>query len=111
MPLWYNLAMETSRQKAAEIVAEYQAKKKVRDGDNPAEDFLELDITEAIEKALKTNHKEEKGFFETRDCSGNPLSLLKCSQCDSVSFYVGKGSYWTAVRCIDCNHEMTVHTG
>lgn len=40
--------METSHQIAAQIIRDYEAKRKVRDGDNPAEDFLELDIVEAI---------------------------------------------------------------
>lgn len=36
---------------------------------------------------------------------------LECSQCGGRDFNVGKGSYFTAIRCVKCKWEVCVHDG
>lgn len=36
---------------------------------------------------------------------------IECEKCEHDKFYVGCGSYFTAVKCLECGHEECVHDG
>lgn len=36
---------------------------------------------------------------------------VKCSKCGRSTLEVGKGSYYTVIRCPDCGHESCIHEG
>ncbi len=40
-----------------------------------------------------------------------PLKTLVCKTCGGKEFNVGKGSYWTQIKCVKCGYEVCVHEG
>jgi len=39
------------------------------------------------------------------------VESLVCKKCGSKEFNVGKGNYYTAIRCVNCKWELCVHEG
>ena len=39
------------------------------------------------------------------------LDTIYCRICGGKNFYVGSGSYFTALKCIKCKWEVCVHDG
>lgn len=40
-----------------------------------------------------------------------PAKTYYCRYCGKNEFYVGGGSYFTAVMCISCKRELCIHDG
>ena len=40
-----------------------------------------------------------------------PAKKLSCKKCGSDQFSVGKGKYYTAIKCRNCHWERCVHDG
>lgn len=40
-----------------------------------------------------------------------PLITLTCATCGGKEFNVGKGSYRTGIKCVECGWEQVVHDG
>jgi len=40
-----------------------------------------------------------------------PAKKLECKKCGGDKFLVGKGSYFTALKCPVCNYEICIHDG
>jgi len=40
-----------------------------------------------------------------------PAKTVYCSHCGKNEFYVGSGSYFTAIKCISCKREVCIHDG
>lgn len=36
---------------------------------------------------------------------------LTCAKCGATEFSVGKGNYWTSIRCSRCKWERCIHEG
>jgi hypothetical protein len=39
-----------------------------------------------------------------------PAQQRKCT-CGCVAFHIGRGDYYTAIRCMDCRRELCIHEG
>lgn len=50
------------------------------------------------------------GFHIGQTYDGKPATQMKCS-CGCVAFHIGRGDYYTAVRCMDCRKELCIHEG
>ena len=38
-------------------------------------------------------------------------ALIECRDCGGRSWEVGRGSYFTAIRCVNCRWEYCIHDG
>lgn len=38
-------------------------------------------------------------------------TTIQCTACGSTEFNVGKGSFFTAIRCVKCEWETCIHNG
>ena len=38
-------------------------------------------------------------------------TTLSCKRCGNTAFMVGKGSYYTAVKCSACDWQLCIHDG
>ena len=36
---------------------------------------------------------------------------MRCKRCGTDKFYVGRGSYHTAIKCPECEYELCIHDG
>lgn len=54
----------------------------------------------------------DKDMFVIGKCyDSEPARLLICKKCKTDKFYVGQGSYYTALKCPTCNYEICIHSG
>lgn len=53
----------------------------------------------------------EKTIFHVTTWDKEPLETLQCDICKGTQFNVGQANYTTAIRCINCGWEDTIHTG
>jgi len=50
--------------------------------------------------------------FQIGQCyDDEPATTLSCTKCGSDKFMVGKGSYFTAIKCPNCKWELCIHDG
>jgi len=54
---------------------------------------------------------EEKIFSIGQYFDKNPATAIRCKTCKGLQFNVGKGSYFTAVKCVNCGWEVCIHDG
>jgi hypothetical protein len=40
-----------------------------------------------------------------------PAVQQECCRCGGTEFHLGRGSYYTAIRCVTCLWEFNVHEG
>ena len=40
-----------------------------------------------------------------------PAKVIECRTCAGRKFEVGCGSYFTAIRCVNCRWECCIHSG
>lgn len=45
-------------------------------------------------------------FYESK-----AATTLRCKLCKGTSFMVGLGSYYTAIKCVNCDWQECVHEG
>ena len=50
-------------------------------------------------------------FSINRDGEEYAAVTQKCKNCGCKHFYVGVGSYYTAVKCVNCGAESCIHNG
>lgn len=68
---------------------------------------------------LPLKHKDDPyKMIKTKDwkvgqCNEETVGTktIKCSICGGTDFNVGSGSYFTAIRCVNCKYEICVHEG
>ena len=52
------------------------------------------------------------GLFHIGQCyDDNAADTVVCEKCKSDKFYVGEGSYFTVIKCINCKWELCIHDG
>lgn len=57
--------------------------------------------------------RKKDGLFHNLngDDKRDQLKTIYCKICGGKEFYVGQGSYFTALKCKKCNWEACVHDG
>ena len=71
------------------------------------EDFNDEDVI--MEYVLK---KERRSDFHLNHESGKEgCESLICRVCNNDRLIVGQAAFFTAVRCVNCDYEITVHEG
>ena len=40
-----------------------------------------------------------------------PCNQVICKICGGEKFYVGSEEYFTAIKCVNCNYEISIHEG
>jgi len=56
--------------------------------------------------------KKSDGLFHTGQCYEDvPAKTVYCKRCNGNNFNVGKGDYWTGIKCINCGWEQAIHSG
>ena len=59
-----------------------------------------------------THYEEDSGLFHIgQSYEEVPASKTVCTDCGGSEFYVGQGSYFTAIKCTTCEWEICVHQG
>jgi hypothetical protein len=58
----------------------------------------------------ETDNKR-KEFHIGQGYEEKPCKVLICKKCGSDKFIVGRGSYYTAIKCPNCNWEQCIHDG
>lgn len=59
-----------------------------------------------VEKTKEINFQLHQAYD-----SPNSTKQIVCNYCGNDKFYVGKGNYYTVVKCLKCNQEECVHDG
>ncbi len=56
--------------------------------------------------------EKDDGLFSIGQCyDDKPASTIYCSKCGGKEFHVGSSSYFTAIKCINCEWEICIHDG
>lgn len=55
--------------------------------------------------------KQQQPFHIGQSYENAPAKQMQCSHCGGVEFHVGKGNFFTAVRCVKCRWELCIHNG
>lgn len=81
-------------------ISEVIMKKKNNDREYPCDTYQ--DILE----------ESDEDLFEIGQVYDNdPAKKLVCKLCGNDKFYIGKGDYFTALKCPTCLYEICVHDG
>jgi hypothetical protein len=57
-------------------------------------------------------HLVQRGDFSTGQVYDNYKAKTTIySKCESDKFFVGQGSYYTAIKCVNCGWEECIHDG
>jgi hypothetical protein len=51
------------------------------------------------------------GWHAGQSYGEQPAEGLRCKKCGGTTFEVGRGDYWTGLRCPTCKYEVCVHEG
>ncbi len=52
------------------------------------------------------------GLFHVGQCYEKSVAeTVRCLGCGGKKFYVGQGSYFTAIKCVTCRWEHCIHDG
>lgn len=77
-------------------------------------DDVDTHVPKEIKNELENifDHKKD-GLFHNlvSDNEVDKLDTIYCRICGGKEFYVGSGSYFTALKCIKCKWEACVHDG
>jgi hypothetical protein len=60
---------------------------------------------------LLTEKVEDNTFHLGQLYEDDAAKLIYCKKCKSREFNVGQGSYFTAIRCVNCHWEICIHDG
>mgnify|MGYP001103927143 CR=1 FL=1 len=64
--------------------------------------------------------EDQSAFYEVTDTEFNigPVypdsdnaKKIRCRLCGGDHFYVGTESYYTAIKCVNCEWELCIHSG
>ncbi len=55
--------------------------------------------------------KNDKRFHIGQGYENKVVDTCYCKHCGGDKFNVGAGSYYTAIRCINCEYEICIHEG
>jgi len=66
----------------------------------------DLDYDEVYDKK-----RDDKTWHIGQSYDGIKASSLFCAVCGSKEFNVGQGSWYTAIRCVNCKWEVSIHDG
>ena len=57
-------------------------------------------------------YEVDDGTWHIGQCwGGATVNSLQCKKCGGKEFHVGGGDLYTAVRCVACRWEVSVHNG
>jgi ribosomal protein S27E len=68
--------------------------------------YKKPDIDEVVEK-----FKKDKTFVIGQIYERHAATTLRCKKCKSMAFNVGSGSWFTAIKCVNCEWQICVHDG
>ena len=54
---------------------------------------------------------EDETFIIGQCYENEAATTLSCNKCGSKSFNVGQGTYYTAIKCINCDWQLCIHDG
>lgn len=53
-----------------------------------------------------------ESVFHIGQCYGEKVAAtVVCKRCGSANFFVGRGDYYTAIKCPTCAWEICIHEG
>ena len=55
--------------------------------------------------------EDDNTFHIGQDYENEVAKTYVCTKCGGKSFNVGKGDYWTGIKCITCGWEVCCHEG
>jgi hypothetical protein len=58
-----------------------------------------------------TEQIDDETFHIGQCYEDDAARVLRCTKCKSREFNVGQGSYFTAIRCVNCHWEACIHDG
>ena len=73
------------------------------------EDLLPDEYPENIGYTYRTEQRNDFHIGQSYD--DEPCQTVICDKCNSDKFIVGEGSYFTAIKCINCGWEICIHDG
>jgi DNA-directed RNA polymerase subunit RPC12/RpoP len=60
----------------------------------------------------KATHRTDDEFkIGQKPEDGQKALEVECRYCGGREFNVGRGKYYTAIRCVECGYEICVHEG
>jgi hypothetical protein len=54
---------------------------------------------------------QRKDFHIGSHCDKETAATIVCKKCGADKFMVGKGTYFTALKCLTCKWEDCIHEG
>lgn len=73
----------------------------------PGEIRTAASVSMMQEKLINT--RDDGVFHIGQSYDIQPAQTVVCCLCAGSTFYVGLGSYYTAIKCITCDWELNVH--
>ena len=70
---------------------------------NTEDDYIDSDDVISLSK--------DRLFHIGQSYEDKPARYVYCKICGGVNFNVGRGSYFTAIKCISCDYELCIHEG
>ena len=56
--------------------------------------------------------EKDDGLFHIGQCYEKEVAkTLFCKKCGDNKFHVGRGNYYTAIKCVNCGWEICEHDG
>lgn len=68
-----------------------------------------LNIKKINTEELIQTVDNDNTFHIGRSYDHRPVALIKCIICGATDFNVGQGSYFTAIKCKNCEYEICIH--
>lgn len=76
------------------------------------EQELNGDITPDSMEYNKLIMVEKDNLFHISSYSNQePIETIKCTLCGGNEFNVGKDTFFTAIKCVECGYEVCIHEG
>lgn len=92
-------------------------KQMIRDADLTAKRFIMPEHKDPKNLGNKYNNDsyiklvKKKCFSIGQSYEKEFAQKLVCKHCGSDKFFVGQGSYFTAIKCETCQYEICIHEG
>jgi hypothetical protein len=71
----------------------------------------DLEWSEDASKDDFITTKKDSFFHIGQSSTGEVVHTVFCKHCGGKEFNVGQGSYFTAIKCINCQWEVCIHDG
>lgn len=60
---------------------------------------------------LYVEYKKDGLFHVGQFYDKEPAETIYCKHCGGNEFHVGCGNYFTAIKCKNCEYEISIHEG